>query len=119
MGEGLVVLGASVPMPPMPPELMPEELLPDSFGADELPLLVEPPVEDPPDTPELAPACPPLSDGMDELPVLPLDVLPFELLPLLLPALPVPGPPPVMPVHASISIAQATDINHLVIDYSR
>jgi hypothetical protein len=47
--------------------------------------------------------------------VLPLDVLPFELLP----ALPVPGPPPVMPEHASISIAQATDINHLVIDHSR
>ena len=119
MGEGLVVLGVSVPMPPMPPELMPEELLPDSLGADEPPLLVEPPVEDPPDTPELAPVCPPLSDGMGEMPVLLLDELPFELVPLLLPALPVPGPPPVMPEHASISIAQATDINHLVIDHSR
>ncbi len=101
LGVGLVVLGVSVPMPPAPP------------------LLVEPPLDDPPDAPELAPDCPPLSDGMDELPVLPLDVLPFELLPLLLPALPVPGPPPVMPEHASISIAQATDINHLVIDHSR
>ena len=82
-------------------------------------LLVEPPLDDPPDAPELAPDCPPLSDGMDELPALLLDELPFELLPLLLPALPVPGPPPVMPEHASISIAQATDINHLVIDHSR
>ena len=43
----------------------------------------------------------------------------LPLVPLLLPALPVPGPPPVMPEHASISIAQATDIIHLVIDHSR
>ena len=102
---------------------MPEELPLDSLGVVELPLLDELPPEDPPDVPELLPDCP-LSDGMDELPEVPLDELPFELVPLpplLLPEpeLPPPEPPPVMPEHATISIAQATDINHLVIDHSR
>ncbi len=137
LGVGLVVLGVSVPMPPAAPELVPddedpdvdpglipEELPPDSAGMEELPLPdgLPVPVEDPPDMPELLPDCPPLSEGMEEPPD---EELPFELEPEVpLPLLPEPGvpppePPPVMPEHATISIAQATDINHLVIDHAR
>lgn len=134
LGVGLVVLGVSVPMPPAAPELLPddedpevdpgltpEELPPDSAGMEELPLLDEP-----------LPDCPLLSEGMEELPLPdePPDEPPIELLPLVPgvplppllppdPEVPPPEPPPVMPVHATISIAQATDINHLVIDHSR
>ncbi len=125
LGVGLVVLGVSVPMPPAAPELdpddedpepdsglMPDELPPDSEGMGDAPLPDEPPVEDPPDMPEPLPDCPPLSEGIDELPP--------ELVPLLPePDLPMRGPPPVMPEHATISIAQATDINRLIIDHSR
>ena len=127
LGVGLVVLGESVPMPPAPPELdpledepdvdpgpIPDELPPDSAGMEELPLLEAPPL--------LLPDCPLLSESM-ELPDEPPDELPLELdpdVPLLPePEVPPPEPPPVMPEHATISIAQATDINHLVIDLSR
>ncbi len=124
LGVGLVVLGVSVPMPPAPPELdpvddepdvdpepIPDELPPDSAGMDEVPL-----PDDPPDMPEPLPDCPPLSEGTDELPFEPVPLVPGVPPPLL----PEPEvPPPVMPEHATISIAQATDINHLVIDLSR
>ena len=97
-GVGLVVLGVSVPVPPAAPELIPDELLPDV---------------PPPDVPPLGEL--PESEGMVEEPELEL--------PLLLPDAPEPvlppEPPPVGPEHATISIAQATDIIHLVIDHSR
>lgn len=107
LGVGLVVLGVSVPMPPaLPPEfdpgLIPEEL----------------PLDEPPDMPDPLPDCPLLSEGMDELPEVPPDELSLELVPDA-PLLPESEPPPVMPVHAIISIAQATDINHLIMDLSR
>ncbi len=67
-----------------------------------------------------------LSDGRvellppDELPDVPeVPVAPEVSLPPEEPVLPFPEPPPVMPAHATISIAQATDINHLIIDHSR
>ena len=136
LGVGLVVLGVSVPIPPAPPELdpaddepdvdpepIPDELPPDSAGMDEVPLLEEPPLllpDDPPDMPEPLPDCPPLSEGILELPFELVPLLPGVLPPLLPePEVPPPDPPPVMPEHATISIAQATDINHLVIDLSR
>lgn len=130
LGVGLVVLGVSVPVPPAAPELMPEEL-PDelplgSAGMDDEPELELPPIEEPllePEGMELLPEVPeelppderPPSEGIDELPP------ELPLLPLLLEPLPelLPEPPPVMPEHATMSIAQATDIIHLIIDHSR
>ena len=115
LGVGLVVLGVSVPMPPAAPELMPEELPPDSAGMDEEPELEGMLDELPPD--ELPLDEPPFSEGIVELP---LELLPdVPLVPPELPLVPLPEPPPVMPEHATISIAQATDIIHLIIDHSR
>jgi hypothetical protein len=94
LGVGLVVLGVSVPMPPaaLPPELEPEDELP---MPDEL--------------------LPPLSEGMVALPPERVPDLPLDPLAPLSPGVEPPEPPPVMPAHATISIAQATDINHLII----
>ena len=104
LGVGLVVLGVSVPMPPAAPEFIPEAVPPDELPPEEV-AGPERMSEEP------GPVLPP----MDE----PLSVeLPDEL-PVLLPAEPELDLPPVMPVHATISIAQATDIIHLVIDHSR
>ena len=89
---GLVLLGVSVPPPPALPVLAPE-LTPEALPPDSLGMAALPLLDEP--TPE---------------------ALPVELL---LPELPAPELPPVMPAHATISIAQANDMNHLVIDHSR
>lgn len=105
LGVGLVVLGVSVPVPPiLDPEDVPEDEpleepplalpLPESEGM--LPVLL-------PDVPERLP----------DVPELPLEPV---LEPLSFPA---PEPPPVMPAHALSNTAQAMGIIHLVIDRSR
>ncbi len=120
-GVGLVVLGVSVPVPPMleplldaPPELLGELMLP---AVPEVPEVPE--VPDVPDVPEVpaAPVEPMLPDvpevpdvpelpDMPELPDVPDDVPE-------LPLLPEPEPPPVMPAQALNSAAQAITTNHL------
>ncbi len=128
LGVGLVVLGVSVPVPPMlapPSELLldaPPEVLPG------IPLEV--PLEVPPDMPPEAPldslpdAAPEVSGAfmppdMPELPEVPdVPSLPPPLDPEL-PLVPASEPPPVMPAHALNSIAQAIGNIHLVIEHSR
>lgn len=96
LGVGLVVLGVSVPVPPMPDD--------------------DPPADPPMDPPVELPL--PLSDGIE--PVLLPELLPevpgrpLLLVPELLP-LPSPELPPVMPAHALSSTAQAIGIIHLII----
>ncbi len=120
LGVGLVVLGVSVPVPPMleplldaPPDELGELMLPDVPDVPELPVApVEPDV---PEVPEL-PGMP-----VPETPDVP-DDMPDELPPVLLPELPLvpePEPPPVMPVHALNSTAQAIGNIHLFIKHSR
>lgn len=95
-GVGLIVPGVSVPIPPaaLPPELPELELPPE----DELPELLLP-----------------LSEGMVKLPPELVPDLPPDPRAPLSPGVELPEPPPVMPAHATISIAQASDINHLII----
>lgn len=99
----------------MPDELPPEEE-PGGMVEDGVSVLVAPPVLLP--LVPLVPLVLPVSDGMplelpDEVPV-PLGELPPEL-PLGLE----PEPPPVMPVQAPSSMAQAMGNIHLVIKHSR
>lgn len=111
LGVGLVVLGVSVPVPPIP---LPPTLPPDVPEEDPLPL-VPPPVT-PPDEP---PVELPLPDSEGMLPVL-LPEVPEPGVPELEPpCFPSPEPPPVIPAHALISTAQAIGIIHLVINHSR
>jgi hypothetical protein len=101
-GVGLVVLGVSVPVPPMPLPPMPVPGVPDE---DPLPLVSLAPPDEPPIELPL-----PESEGM--LPVL-LPEVPEPL------SFPSPEPPPVIPAHALSNTAQAIGIIHLVINHSR
>ncbi len=118
LGVGLVVLGVSVPVPPMlPPDEDPE--------LDPGLMLLSPDDEPEPAPPGgtvvvlLPDGEPPDSDGMVELlPEVPVEP-PLDVPLLLGDSLPEPEPPPVMPVHAPSSSAQAMGTIHFVIDRSR
>ena len=108
LGVGLVVLGVSVPVPPMLEPLL--EAPPDELGELMLP--------DVPDVPEelgelMLPDVPELPEVPDDMPDVPPELLPE------LPLVPEPEPPPVMPVHALNSTAQAIGNIHLFIEHSR
>lgn len=138
LGVGLVVVGVSVPVPPMleplldaPPEVPGELMLSDVPELPEEPGELMPPdvpeiPEEPgelmlPDVPELPeepgelmlPDVPELPEVPDDMPDVPPE-LPPEL-----PLVPEPEPPPVMPAHALNSIAQAIGNIHLFIEHSR
>lgn len=107
---GLVVLGVSVPVPPMPLPPMPVPGVPDE---DPLPLVPLAPPDEPPIELPL-----PESEGM--LPVLLPEVPELPLVPVSgLLSFPSPEPPPVIPAHALNNTAQAIGIIHLVINHSR
>lgn len=101
---------------------MPDELPDDESGGivdGDPPLVPDGLVAVPPEDDVPPVLAPPDSDGMpveprDELPVLPEEPLLPEL-----PLVPAPEPPPVMPVQAPSSAAQAMGNIHLVIEHSR
>ena len=123
LGVGLVVLGVSVPVPPMleplldvPPEELGELMLPDVPEVpEELGELMLPDVPEVPDEPGelMLPDVPELPDVPDGMPDVPPELLPE------LPLVPAPEPPPVMPAHALNSTAQAIGNIHLFIEHSR
>ncbi len=108
LGVGLVVLGVSVPVPPMleplldaPPDELGELMLPEVPDVPEVPEVPELP-EVPEELGELMlPDVPELPDVPDDIPDVPPELLPE------LPLEPEPVPPPVMPAHALNSTAQA------------
>ncbi len=117
LGVGLVVLGVSVPVPPMleplldaPPEEPGELMLPDVPEVPEA--SGEPMLPDVPEVPE-EPGELMLPEVPDDMPDVPPGLLPE------LPLVPEPEPPPVMPVHALSSNAQAIGNIHLFIEHSR
>lgn len=104
-GVGLVVIGVSVPVPPMPLPGVPDD--------DPLPLVPLAPPDEPPIELPL-----PESEGM--LPVLLPEVPELPLVPVSgLLSFPSPELPPVTPAHALSNTAQAIGIIHLVINHSR
>lgn len=111
LGVGLVVLGVSVPVPPMPLPPIPLPEVPDEDPLPLVPLPVAPPDEPPVEFPL------PESEGM--LPVLLPEVPELGVPEPELPSFPSPEPPPVIPAHALSNTAQAIGIIHLVINHSR